>query len=116
MTLFYVPFTLNQSLNETIIANIFNLGFANRWTPAICKEYYKAVENIVDEGKVGKNSHQNQWSFPINGTKNRASGQFLLKGQAGRKILAKMDRIIPLSFKFYDNRDEMFNKLIDILK
>ena len=107
---------LELRINETKTSNVFNIGFAERKTPALCNEYMEDVEKIVNKDRIGRLSHQNQWRFPSNKARNGVRDDFSLKGDAGKNFLSKMDRIVPLAFKYHDSNDKNEEEWFEILK
>ena len=87
--------------NENKISTLFNDGFIHRKQPALVKEYREAVEKVVNRGKVGLSSHQNQWRFPMNKANDGVSPDFSLKNEMGRCILEKSDDLIEICLKFH---------------
>ena len=88
---------LELRCSENKIGNLLNEGFTHRKRPELVNDYTRKVEDIVNEGKVGQSTHQNQWKFPINKGKDGVATEFSLKGEAGKDILAKSDRIIRVA-------------------
>ena len=92
---------LELRCTENKLSNLWNAGFRDRKTPASVKEYETDIEEIVNEGKLGLVTHQNQWSFPTNKGKDGVAGDFSLKGEAGRNILKKSDSLVDIALKFH---------------
>ena len=82
------------------IRNLFNDVFLHRKEPKLVKEYIGKVEKVVNEGKIGLSSHQNQWRFPANTGNDGVATDFTLKGQVGKNILSKSDRLIPIALQY----------------
>ena len=64
-------------------------------------KYTDEIEEITNKGKVGISTHQNQWRFPINKSKDGVASDFSLKGDAGKKILLKSDEIISVALQYH---------------
>ena len=92
---------LELRCSENKISNLLNEGFAHRKTPNLVKDYIDKVEKIVNQGKIGRSSHQNQWRFPANKSKDGIASDFSLKGEAGKNILSKSSEIINISLHFH---------------
>ena len=92
---------LELRVNESKIGGLLNEGFLHRKTPGLVRKYTEDVEAVVNAGKLGRNTHQNHWHFPLNNAKNGINGEFSLKGDAGKKILAKMDKLIPIALTYH---------------
>ena len=58
-------------------------------------------EKIINEGKVGLSTHQNQWRFPINKERNGVATDFSLKGGAGKNILSYINQIINVALQYH---------------
>ena len=56
---------LELRVNEAHLGGLFNEGFTHRQTGRMVDEYVEAIEVVVNEGKLGLSTHQNQWRFPI---------------------------------------------------
>ena len=67
------------------ISNLLNEGFTHQRQSASVNEYTDKIEEIVNEGRVGRATHQNQWRFPLNKAKNGVASDFSLKGAFGSK-------------------------------
>ena len=57
---------LELKCSQNKIDNLFNEGYVHRRQPAVIKEYTQKTEDVVNEGKIGKSTHQNWWNFSIN--------------------------------------------------
>ena len=68
---------LELCINETKTSNVFNNGFAEQKTDALCDEYMEEVEEIFNEDRIGRFSHHNQWGFPSNKAKMAFAMNFL---------------------------------------
>ena len=71
------------------------------------KEYETDIEEILNEGKLGLFTHQNQWSFLTNKGKDGVASDFLLKGEFGRTILSQSDRIVDVALKLHTEEERM---------
>ena len=108
---------LELQCTDNKISNFWNEGFSNRKQPKMVSEYKEAIEKIVNEGKIGNSSHQNQWTFPSNKAKDGVASDFSLKGGSGKTILSKSDRMIDEVFKYHsDNVEEEKAKWKEVLK
>ena len=67
------------------------------------EEYINKMEEVVNEGKIGKSSHQNQRRFPENSKSDRVATKFSRKGEAGKNILSKSEHLIPISLQYLSN-------------
>ena len=112
---------LELRCSKNKIGNLFNEGFSHRKRPALVNEYTKKVEEIVNTGKVGKSTHQNQWRFPINTAKDGVAKEFSLKGGASQRILEKADKLIEVCLQFHTLEYkqewlEVINKYLEVLE
>ena len=69
--------------------------------------YKQDIGNIVNEGKIGRSTHQNQWIFPSNNTNDGVANDFSLNGKFGKIILSKDQRIINVALKYHTQKTEM---------
>lgn len=92
-------------MNKNKIGHLFNTGFTHQKQTKLVDEYIASVELIVNRGKVGRSTHQNQWRFPLSKRKDGVSTDFSLKGSAGQNILLKSDNIIDVALQFYSKED-----------
>ena len=112
---------LELRCNENKIGALFNEGLTHRRGNKVIGEYTEEVEEIVNRGKIGRGSHQNQWRFPMNKEKNGVSTEFSLKGEAGKNILGHRDELIPVCLRFHsqsyrDEWDSVLAKYDELLK
>ena len=70
---------------ENKIGHLFNDGFSHCKQAKMVSEHTDAIEEIVNKGKVGLSTHQNQWRFTINKAKDSVASDLSLKGDAGKK-------------------------------
>ena len=105
------------------VGNLLNDGFLHRKQAKLVKEYIEKVENVVNKGKIGLSSHQNQWRFPSNAGNDGVATDFSLKGEVSKNILSKSDRLIPIALQYHSKsyRDEWkivlseYQRVLDIL-
>ena len=112
---------LELRCSENKLAHLWNEGFSHRKTKALVDEYKQELELIVNESKLGKSTHQNQWTFPINKTNDGVASDFSLKGNFGESILSKGDRIVDVSLHYHaqQERDDflaVLKKYDDVLR
>ena len=112
---------LELRCSENKLAHLFNDGFAHRKTKALIDKYISEIEAVVNEGKIGLSTHQNQWTFPINKERDGVASEFSLKGEFGRSILAKSSRLVDIALKYHTQteRDEynaVLSKYHEVLK
>ena len=96
---------LELRASENKLAHMWNEGFAYRKSKALVEEYAKGMELIVNEGKIGRTTYQNQWQFPINKTNDGITSDFSLKGGFGKSILSKSDRLIDVALKYHTQQE-----------
>ena len=114
---------LELRCTENKLSNLWNAGFRDRKTPASVKEYETDIEEIVNEGKLGLVTHQNQWSFPTNRGKDGVASDFSLKGEFGRTILSRSDKIVDVALRFHTEEERIewksvlkkYGEIIDFL-
>ena len=76
---------------------------------------------IVNEDKIGKATHQNQWSFPINNRNDGVANGLSLKGEFGKEILKKSYWLVEVVLKYHTQEERNdFNSVLekyeDVLK
>ena len=79
---------LELQCSKNKISKLFNGCFFHRKQPALIADYFDRVEKVVNAGKIGKSTHQNQWIFLANKSKEVVATDFSLKGASGRNILS----------------------------
>ena len=52
---------LELRVNEAKLSGLFNEGFTHRQTCQMVDEYVEAIKVVLNEGKLGIATHQNQW-------------------------------------------------------
>ena len=62
--------------------------YKNKGNKAVYDNY--EIEAVVNKGKIGLSTHQNQWIFPINQARDEVASEFSLKGEFGHSILEKL--------------------------
>ena len=78
---------LELRCTEKKLSNLWNEGFTHRREPKQVTDYTEEIEGIVNEGKIGNSTYQNQWTFPTNKAKNGVSSDFSLKGNLAKAYL-----------------------------
>ena len=86
-------------------------------------EYQQETEKIVNAGKIGRSTHQNQWTFPINKAKDGVSSEFSLKWEFGWTILSRPSDLINISLRYHTQKEqdewtnilELYNKVIKFI-
>ena len=69
-------------------------------------EYQEDIQKIVNAGKLGRYTHQNQWTFPINKGKDGVASDFSLKGEFGWTILSRSHDIIKTLLKYHTQKEQ----------
>ena len=112
---------LELRCSENKIAHLLNEGFSHRKNKALIDEYKSEIELIVNEGKIGRATHQNQWSFPINKGNDGVANDFSLKGEFGKQILKKSYRLVEVALRYHTQEERndfnaVLGKYEDVLK
>ena len=76
--------------------------------------YKQDVEKIINEGKIGRSTHQNQWTFPINNTNDGVVNNFPLKSEFGKSIMSKGERIVNVALKYHTQKER--DEFVSVLK
>lgn len=97
---------LELRCSENKLAHLLNEGFTHRNTKALVDTYMTEVEKIVNEGKIGRSTHQNQWTFPINKGNDGVASDFSLKGEFGKNILLKGERIANVALRYHTQQEK----------
>ena len=102
-----IPFILHLELwcTENKLAHLLNEGFTKQKTNALVNVYKQVVGKNINEGKIGRSTHQNQWTFPINNTNDGVANDFSLKGEFGKSIMSKDERIVNVAIKYHTQKD-----------
>ena len=64
-------------------------------------EYVSDIEKIVNRGKLGLATHQNQWRFPLAKDGKSLESGFSLKNNLIRSMFEKIDDIIEVALRFH---------------
>ena len=94
---------LELRVNEAKIGGVLNEGFTHRKTCQLVDEYVGNTENIVNKGKLGMSTHQNQWRFPISKDRKSIDSGFSLKNGLSREMFLRIDDIIEEALRYHSN-------------
>ena len=64
------------------------------------EEYISDIEKIVNRGKLGLATHQNQWIFPLAKDGNSLKSGFSIKNKLSWSMFLKIDDMIEVSLQF----------------
>ena len=106
---------LELRVNEAKLGGIFNEGFTHRKTTKLVDEYVENMQTIINEGKLGLATHQNQWMFPIAKDQKSIDNKFSLKNSLSRSMFLKIDRIIEEALKYHGSSYRQEWKLVIVL-
>ena len=98
---------LELRVNEAKLGGLFNEGFTHRQSCRLVDEYVENIEVIVNEGKLGLTTHQNQWRFPIAKDRKSIKTAFSLKNNLSRSMFDKIDKLLEEVLKYHSQRYRM---------